>query len=357
MSLIEDTVMVTGGAGFIGSAVIRELIATTGLKVVNVDCLTYAGNLQTVADVSSNERYAFHQVDIRDREAIDRLLAEHRPRYLMHLAAESHVDRSIDGPAEFISTNILGTYTLLEAFRAYADRLGDARGEIRFHHVSTDEVFGSLGADGLFTESSPYQPNSPYSASKAASDHLVRAWGETYDLPVVVSNCSNNYGPYQYPEKLIPVVISSAVTGKPIPVYGRGENVRDWLYVGDHANALVAIVTRGAVGRTYNVGGNAERTNLQVVDTICEILDEIAPRSDGASYADQVTFVADRPGHDFRYAIDAGRIAAELGWRPRESFRSGMEKTVRWYLDNRRWVDTVREGAYDGRRLGLGGRA
>jgi len=357
MSLIEDTVIVTGGAGFIGSAVIRELIATTDMKVVNVDCLTYAGNLQTVADVSSNERYVFHQVDIRDRETIDRLLAEHRPRYLVHLAAESHVDRSIDGPAEFISTNILGTYTLLEAFRAYADRLGDARGEIRFHHVSTDEVFGSLGADGLFTESSPYQPNSPYSASKAASDHLVRAWGETYDLPVVVSNCSNNYGPYQYPEKLIPVVISSAVAGKPIPVYGRGENVRDWLYVGDHANALVAIVTRGAVGRTYNVGGNAERTNLQVVDTICEILDEIAPRSDGASYADQVTFVADRPGHDFRYAIDAGRIAAELGWRPRESFRSGMEKTVRWYLDNRRWVDTVREGAYDGRRLGLGGRA
>ncbi len=357
MSLIEDTVIVTGGAGFIGSAVIRELIATTDMKVVNIDCLTYAGNLQTVADVSSNERYAFHQVDIRDREAIDRLLAEQRPRYLMHLAAESHVDRSIDGPAEFISTNILGTYTLLEAFRAYADRLGDARGEIRFHHVSTDEVFGSLGADGLFTESSPYQPNSPYSASKAASDHLVRAWGETYDLPVVVSNCSNNYGPYQYPEKLIPVVIASAVAGKPIPVYGRGENVRDWLYVGDHANALVAIVMRGAVGRTYNVGGNAERTNLQVVNAICEILDEIAPRPDGASYADQVTFVTDRPGHDFRYAIDASRIAAELGWRPRESFRSGMEKTVRWYLENRDWIEAVRAGAYDGRRLGLGGRA
>jgi len=357
MSLIEDTVIVTGGAGFIGSAVIRELIATTDMKVVNIDCLTYAGNLQTVADVSSNERYAFHQVDIRDREAIDRLLAEQRPRYLMHLAAESHVDRSIDGPAEFISTNILGTYTLLEAFRAYADRLGDARGEIRFHHVSTDEVFGSLGADGLFTESSPYQPNSPYSASKAASDHLVRAWGETYDLPVVVSNCSNNYGPYQYPEKLIPVVISSAVAGKPIPVYGRGENVRDWLYVGDHANALVAIVMRGAVGRTYNVGGNAERTNLQVVNAICEILDEIAPRPDGEGYADQVTFVTDRPGHDFRYAIDASRIAAELDWRPRESFRSGMEKTVRWYLENRDWIEAVRAGAYDGRRLGLGGRA
>ncbi len=352
----ENTVVVTGGAGFIGSAVIRELIACHECRVVNVDCLTYAGNLKTLEDVADNPRYSFEQVDIRDRDAVDGVLARHRPRYLMHLAAESHVDRSIDGPADFISTNVVGTYTLLEAFRAFRESLvAEERDAVRFHHVSTDEVFGSLGAQGLFTESSPYRPNSPYSASKAASDHLARAWCETYGLPVVVSNCSNNYGPYQFPEKLIPVVISKALCGEVIPVYGRGENVRDWLFVGDHANALVTIAMRGLPGRTYNVGGNAERTNLEVVNTLCGILDELAPREDGASYAEQISFVTDRPGHDFRYAIDASRIAEELHWKPRETFESGMKKTARWYLENQAWVNSVRDGAYDGRRLGLGG--
>lgn len=352
----ENSVVVTGGAGFIGSAVIRELLSHHDDHVVNVDCLTYAGNLATIEDVSTHPRYTFERVDIRDRDAVDDVLARHRPRHLMHLAAESHVDRSIDGPADFISTNVVGTYTLLEAFRAYRDRLESGeRDDIRFHHVSTDEVFGSLGADGLFSETSPYRPNSPYSASKAASDHLARAWGETYGLPVVVSNCSNNYGPYQYPEKLIPVVIAKALAGEPIPVYGRGQNVRDWLYVEDHANALVAIAQRGVPGETYNVGGNAERTNLDVVRTLCRILDEVSPRGDGTNYAEQISFVTDRPGHDFRYAIDASKIGTELDWHPRESFESGMEKTVRWYLDHQDWVSAVREGAYDGGRLGLGG--
>lgn len=355
MSSIEQTVIVTGGAGFIGSAVIRELVEASDLKVVNVDCLTYAGNLATLDSIAGNPRYAFHQVDIRDRSAIDAVIARHRPRYVMHLAAESHVDRSIDGPAEFISTNIIGTYTLLEAFRSWFGGLDSSdRSRVRFHHVSTDEVFGSLGREGLFTEESPYHPNSPYSASKASSDHLVRAWGETYNLPVVVSNCSNNYGPYQYPEKLIPVVISKAVSGEPIPVYGKGENVRDWLYVEDHARALTAVLSAGVNGQTYNVGGNAERTNLEVVRTICEILDNVRPRRDGVSYREQITFVADRPGHDFRYAIDATKIARELGWQPRESFESGIEKTVRWYLENQDWIESVRSGNYQGERLGLG---
>lgn len=358
MSSTEPTVVVTGGAGFIGSAVIRELVADGTCRVVNVDCLTYAGNLQTLASVAECDRYSFHQLDIRDRAGLDELFQHYQPRFVMHLAAESHVDRSIDGPADFISTNIIGTYTLLEAFRSYRSTLAeDVRDTVRFHHVSTDEVFGSLGSEGLFTEQSPYRPNSPYSASKASSDHLVRAWGETYGMPVVVSNCSNNYGPYQYPEKLIPVVISKAVAGEPIPVYGSGANIRDWLFVEDHARALVTIMTQGVNGETYNVGGNAERTNLDVVDTICRILDEIHPRSDGAAYRNQIQFVDDRPGHDFRYAIDAGKIARELGWTPRESFQSGIRRTVQWYLANDAWLESVRDGRYDGARLGLGGRA
>ncbi len=352
------TVIVTGGAGFIGSAVIRELMRRGDMQVVNVDCLTYAGNLDTLSGVDGSELYRFRKVDIRDREAVDRVIAESRPRYIMHLAAESHVDRSIDGPADFISTNILGTYTLLEAFRSYFTSLDEGeQGLCRFHHVSTDEVYGSLGASGLFTEDSPYRPNSPYSASKASSDHLVRAWGETFGLPVVVSNCSNNYGPYQFPEKLIPVVIGKALDQAPIPVYGKGDNVRDWLFVDDHARALVRVMTEGRNGSTYNVGGNAERTNLEVVHTICDILDGLRPRSDGGRYRELVSFVTDRPGHDFRYAIDATKIRDELGWEPVERFESGIEKTVRWYLDNPGWVGRAKEGGYGGERLGLGGKS
>lgn len=351
---VGKSILVTGGAGFIGSAVVRHLISESTYRVINVDALTYAGNLATVSEVSDNERYHFEHVNICDAQEVRRLFQDYRPDAVIHLAAESHVDRSIDGPAEFIQTNIVGTYTLLEESRRFLSEIDEAdRRGFRFHHVSTDEVFGSLGETGAFTESSPYQPNSPYSASKASSDHLVRAWSETFGLPTLISNCSNNYGPYQFPEKLIPVVISKAIGNSPIPVYGAGENIRDWLYVEDHARALVLIATTGETGRTYNVGGNSEKTNLEVVRSICRILDRVRPRSDSKSYSEQITFVEDRPGHDFRYAIDASRIQSELGWTPRETFESGMEKTIEWYLKHGDWVKEALAGSYGGERLGL----
>ena len=352
---MRDCIFVTGGAGFIGSAVVRRLIRETSAEVVNIDKLTYAGNLETLRDVAGDPRHHFQKVDILDTATVAELFERYRPRAVMHLAAESHVDRSIDGPAPFIHTNIVGTYEMLENARRYWAALCAAdRGAFRFHHISTDEVFGSLGQTGTFTESTPYRPRSPYSASKAASDHLVRAWYETFGLPAVVSNCSNNYGPFQYPEKLIPVVITKALDGEPIPVYGRGANVRDWLYVEDHAEALVTVLERGVPGETYNVGGNAERTNLEVVRTVCGMLDELAPAAGGGAYGEQITFVTDRPGHDFRYAIDAAKIHRDLGWTPAHDFDSGMRTTVAWYLDNRAWVEDVRAGSYDGARLGLG---
>jgi dTDP-glucose 4,6-dehydratase len=338
--------LVTGGAGFIGSAVVRAAIAE-GHAVVNLDALTYAGSLSNVASVAESPLYAFEKADIRDRAALDRIFAEHRPDAVMHLAAESHVDRSIDGPAAFIDTNIVGTYTLLEAARAY----GGTRSTFRFHHISTDEVYGTLGPEGAFTEETPYAPNSPYSASKAASDHLVRAWGETYGLGVVISNCSNNYGPYHFPEKLIPVVILNALAGREIPVYGRGENVRDWLYVEDHAAGLLAVVARGHVGESYNIGGNAEARNIDVVRTICALMDEMAPKA--APHADLIRFVADRPGHDFRYAIDASKIRRELGWAPSVTLEEGLRRTVRWYLDNAEWWQAIQARGHTMERLGL----
>lgn len=342
----DRRILITGGAGFIGSALIRYLIAETDYEVINLDALTYAGNLASLEAVAKNPRYRFVHGDIRNRELLDRVFREHGPDAVMHLAAESHVDRSILGPGAFIETNIVGTYRLLEASRAYWEALPEReRGRFRFHHVSTDEVYGSLGKEGKFTESTPYRPNSPYSASKASSDHLVRAWHHTYGLPVVTSNCSNNYGPYQFPEKLIPLMILNAVEGKPLPVYGTGENVRDWLYVEDHARALRLVLERGTVGETYNIGGLAERSNLEVVQAICGILDRLRPDSEGG-YERLITFVEDRPGHDLRYAIDASKMEQELGWRPQESFDTGLEKTVRWYLDNPQWVQDVRSGAY-----------
>ena len=351
-------VMVTGGAGFIGSAVIRQLIADGYATIINVDILTYAGNESTVSKESGYSGYRHERVDIRHAQEIRELIHHYRPDAVMHLAAESHVDRSIDGPEEFISTNIHGTYNLLEAVRAEdrqrASESDTHTEQVRFHHISTDEVFGSLGATGRFQEDSPYQPNSPYSASKAASDHLVRAWGETFGIDVVMSNCSNNYGPYQYPEKLIPVVIHQAMVGNPIPVYGKGDNIRDWLYVDDHARALVLVMSQGESGRTYNIGGDAEKTNLEVVETICRELDKVAPRSEG-SYSDLISFVKDRPGHDFRYAIDASRIKEELGWQPEERFESGIRRTIEWYLSNQRWVDEVGGKHSAAKRLGLGG--
>lgn len=349
-------IMVTGGAGFIGSAVVRHLLNDTAHEVVNVDALTYAGNLESLATVAHHPRYAFEQADIADRAAMDRVLAEHRPDAIMHLAAESHVDRSIDGPSAFIQTNIVGTYTLLEAARAYWLGLDtEGRDAFRFHHISTDEVYGDLhGTDDLFTETTPYAPSSPYSASKAASDHLVRAWLRTYGLPTLVTNCSNNYGPYHFPEKLIPHMILNALHGKPLTVYGDGSQIRDWLYVEDHARALVEVVTRGVVGETYNIGGHNEQRNLHVVHCLCDLLEEMAPQKPAgiAHYRDLITYVKDRPGHDHRYAIDAGKIERELGWRPRETFESGMRKTVRWYLDNPAWWQRVLSGAYKLERLG-----
>jgi dTDP-glucose 4,6-dehydratase len=346
--------LVTGGAGFIGSAVVRHLIEDTSHEVCVLDALTYAGNLDNLSAVSGNPRYSFAQVDITDAPAVLRVFEAVKPDIVMHLAAESHVDRSIDGPAAFIKTNVLGTFVLLEAARAQWLALDEtAKARFRFHHVSTDEVFGSLGNSDFFLETSPYQPNSPYSASKAGSDHLVRAWHHTYKMPTVSSNCSNNYGPYHFPEKLIPLVILNALEGKPIPVYGNGANIRDWLYVEDHARALVTIATKGVIGESYNVGGWNERSNLDVVNAICDLVDEMAPKA-GQSAKDLITFVTDRPGHDQRYAIDASKIKHELGWVPRESFETGLRKTVRWYLDNPDWWQRIRSGVYRGERLGQG---
>lgn len=351
-------VMVTGGAGFIGSALVRHLIEETDHQVVNVDKLTYAGNLHSLDGVHVSSRYCFELTDICDRSALAALFKEHCPDVVMHLAAESHVDRSIDGPGEFIQTNIVGTYTLLEAARAYWQTLDDNGKEcFRFHHISTDEVYGDLaGPEDLFQEETPYAPSSPYSASKAGSDHLVRAWGRTFGLPVIITNCSNNYGPYHFPEKLIPLTILNALSGKKLPVYGDGTQVRDWLFVEDHARALVRVVTEGAVGETYNIGGHNEKQNIEVVRTICAHLDELRPSShDGIKkYEELISFVEDRPGHDVRYAIDASKIQRELGWVPEETFESGLRKTVEWYLANEDWWQTVMDGSYQGQRLGLG---
>jgi len=343
-------ILVTGGAGFIGSAVVRHAVRA-GHGVINLDALTYAACLDNVAAVSNDPRYVFENADIRDRAVLDRIFAAHAPDAVMHLAAESHVDRSIDGPGAFIETNITGTYNMLEAARAYWLAQGRPEG-FRFHHISTDEVYGSLGDTGQFTEDTPYDPRSPYSASKAASDHLVRAWHETYGLPVVITNCSNNYGPYHFPEKLVPVVILRALAGQPIPVYGKGENVRDWLYVEDHADALLTVLTRGQNGRTYNIGGENEARNIDLVRMICAILDAKRPKN--VPYADQIAFVTDRPGHDLRYAIDPTRIRTELGWRPSVTLQQGLDRTVQWYLDNEAWWRALQDRHGVGQRLGSG---
>jgi len=351
-------ILITGGAGFIGSCVIRHCLRHTAHQIVNLDKLTYASDLRSLDEVLPSDRYVFEQADVADRARLDRIFAQHQPDAVMHLAAESHVDRSIDGPAAFIHTNIVGTYTLLEAARAYYNGLTpDRKALFRFHHVSTDEVFGSLSDDGLFTETSPYAPNSPYSASKASSDMLVRAWHHTYGLPVVTSNCSNNYGPYQFPEKLIPVVILAALGGQPIPVYGNGTNVRDWLFVEDHARALVRILEAGRVGETYNVGGRNELRNIELVRLLCSALDELLPDSPHCRHEQLITFVTDRPGHDLRYAIDASKIERELGWEPETSAEQGIRSTVAWYLKNRWWWQPIREKGTSGDRLGLAAKA
>ncbi|MFP8843626.1 dTDP-glucose 4,6-dehydratase [Shewanella baltica] len=353
-------ILVTGGAGFIGSAVIRNVIENTNDSVVNVDKLTYAGNLESLISVSNNSRYTFEQVDICDRVELDRVFTQHQPDVVMHLAAESHVDRSITGPADFIQTNIVGTYTLLEAARQYWTQLdAERQSAFRFHHISTDEVYGDLPHPDeqenqdlpLFTEITPYAPSSPYSASKASSDHLVRAWLRTYGLPTIVTNCSNNYGPYHFPEKLIPLVILNALEGKPLPIYGKGDQIRDWLYVEDHARALYKVVTEGKVGETYNIGGHNEKRNLEVVQTICSILDSFVPKT--TPYAEQITYVTDRPGHDRRYAIDASKMSTELNWQPQETFETGLRKTVEWYLANQEWCKHVQNGTYQRERLGI----
>ncbi|WP_299997026.1 dTDP-glucose 4,6-dehydratase [uncultured Cedecea sp.] len=348
-------IIVTGGAGFIGSAVVRHLIKNTSDEVLVIDKLTYAGNLESLASVADNSRYSFQQADICDRVVLDKIFQNYKPDAVMHLAAESHVDRSIDGPAAFIETNIVGTYTLLEAARHYWSQLAD-RSHFRFHHISTDEVYGDLQDSGaLFTENTPYDPSSPYSASKAASDHLVRAWARTYKMPVLVTNCSNNYGPYHFPEKLIPLVILNALEGKPLPVYGDGSQIRDWLYVEDHARALYSVLTQGSVGETYNIGGHNERKNIDVVLTICRLLDEIIQDKPAgiAQFEQLITYVTDRPGHDLRYAIDASKIERELGWVPEETFESGIRKTVEWYLTNASWWQRVQDGSYARERQGL----
>jgi dTDP-glucose 4,6-dehydratase len=351
-------ILVTGGAGFIGSAVVRHIIDSTTDSVINLDKLTYAGNLESLASVEKNSRYHFIQADICDRTALDVIFNEHQPDAVMHLAAESHVDRSIDGPAEFIQTNIVGTYTLLEATRHYWNNLPDEKKlAFRFHHISTDEVYGDLeGPEDLFTETTSYAPSSPYSASKASSDHLVRAWKRTYGLPTIITNCSNNYGPYHFPEKLIPLVILNALEGKQLPIYGKGNQIRDWLYVEDHARALYKVITEGTVGETYNIGGHNEKQNIDVVNTICELLDELKPASQNglniSSYKELIIFVADRPGHDIRYAIDASKIQRELGWTPKETFESGIRNTVQWYLENKEWAQRVQDGSYQRERLG-----
>lgn len=347
-------IFVTGGAGFIGSALVRHLIENTSHEVLNFDKLTYAGTLSTVEPVANSNRYRFVQGDICDADAVGAAIAEFKPQIITHLAAESHVDRSIDGPGAFVQTNLVGTYNMLAEARSYWAALdGEAKQAFRFHHISTDEVYGSLGDDGFFTENTPYDPRSPYSASKAGSDHLVSAWGHTYGLPVLITNCSNNYGPYHFPEKLIPLMIVKALAGADLPVYGKGDQVRDWLYVEDHVRALQVVFENGMPGRTYNVGGNNEKQNIEVVTTVCAILDRFMPRDDGKSYIEQITYVADRPGHDKRYAIDATRIKSELGWEPRETFETGIEKTVRWYLEHKNWWQPIVAERQADRRRGL----
>lgn len=353
--MAQKSLVITGGAGFIGSALIRHLICFSDYRIINVDKLTYAGNLESLSKIKEHPNYSFVQADICDAAKMAEVITETQPDAVMHLAAESHVDRSIDGAAEFVQTNLVGTYTLLEAARKYwADLPADQKQAFRFHHISTDEVYGSLGDIGLFTETSAYQPNSPYSATKAGSDHLVRAWHHTYGLPVLLTNCSNNYGPYQFPEKLIPLMINNALAGKKLPVYGHGQNIRDWLYVDDHVEALQLVLEKGAVGECYNIGGFNEYTNLDVVNKLCDILDDLLPDSEFLPHKNLVEFVTDRPGHDQRYAIDATKIQRELGWQPRETFESGMRKTVEWYLNNREWNQHIIDGSYQQQRLGLG---